>query len=460
MKSVVTAAVIGTAAICLAVPNVSAQMSTVRQSSTAGIPAASSVELGPFQNWFLLNSRFQHREVTPGEVAISVPGTFVVQVVPAQDPRFRPIEQLVRSTFGPAYQQVGDLLGASLTFQGTIPIVFQECRTINAFWDPEERRLTMCYELLDHIQQTFAEQYPSDSHTRAEAVVNTTTFLFYHELGHALVTLLDLPATGRGEDVADQVAMYLFTMKPRSALYPAIYFLKLDEGNRTPFYDEHALGPQRFYNIICWIYGSDPSGQQELVTSRYLPQERAPKCPAEYQNAQRSWTRLLTPFLATGRTAPTDAGQTLTLGMYTLQVPSGVTVHQLGNGGVELEVPGQGKVDIAPQPALTFAAASTLLPEVAQRWNPQAPLEFVNESTELTLPNLGGSGAYRPYQQNLVDRGGPNVVHGVFFVHVRHAGQGLAVDVFANGPARDADWNPLMALFIQTLRNLQVQPRQ
>jgi len=101
-----------------------------------------------------------------------------------------------------------------------------------------------------------------------------------------------------------------------------------------------------------------------------------------------------------------------------------VPVKRLANGGVEIEVAGLGKAHIAAQPGLSFAAATTLLPGVAQAWSPQNPLQFVDDSAKPHVSNLGGSGAYRYSQQNLVDQGGPNVVHGIFYLHVRHAGQG------------------------------------
>jgi len=55
--------------------------------------------------------------------------------------------------------------------------------------------------------------------------------------------------------------------------------------------------------------GSNPSQQQWLV-GQHLPAERAQRCPSEYQEIQRSLTRLLEPHWVAGTPGPTSPGQT------------------------------------------------------------------------------------------------------------------------------------------------------
>jgi len=64
-------------------------------------------------------------------------------------------------------------------------------------------------------------------------------------------------------------------------------------GQKTPFFDEHALDAQRFYNVVCLIYGSDPDRFQTLVGNDRLPESRARRCPAEYSKIAHAWTALL-----------------------------------------------------------------------------------------------------------------------------------------------------------------------
>ena len=64
----------------------------------------------------------------------------------------------------------------------------------------------------------------------------------------------------------------------------------VDEGE---YADEHSLDQQRFYNMVCWVYGSDPDGYEHLLEDDYLPAARAERCESEYAQIDRSWTRLL-----------------------------------------------------------------------------------------------------------------------------------------------------------------------
>ena len=76
--------------------------------------------------------------------------------------------------------------------------VFAECGELNAFYDPNQRLVIMCYELLDDPSTTDEEH--------VEAVIGAGVFIYLHELGHAFRDLLDLPLTGREEDAVDELA--------------------------------------------------------------------------------------------------------------------------------------------------------------------------------------------------------------------------------------------------------------
>jgi hypothetical protein len=82
------------------------------------------------------------------------------------------------------------------------------------------------------------------------------------------------------------------------ALSGAYWFqLQQQAGDETPFWDEHGFGGQRFYNILCLIYGSDPQKYADFVSSGNLPEDRAQQCPTEYAKVKHAWERLLQPYL-------------------------------------------------------------------------------------------------------------------------------------------------------------------
>src|SRR6185369_15585938 len=66
---------------------------------------------------------------------------------------------------------------------------------------------------------------------------------------------------------------------------------------RRQFADEHSLDAQRFYNLLCWVYGHNEKKYAYLVNKGFLPKERAAGCAVEYEKISKSWGRLLDPYL-------------------------------------------------------------------------------------------------------------------------------------------------------------------
>lgn len=189
-----------------------------------------------------------------------------------------------------------------LSLPEDIQIVFTECEEINAYWYPEQKSIYICYELIEYNLMLFSElsETPEDAVSPA---IYSIFFIMSHELGHALIDVLDLPVLGREEDAADQIAT-LFTLSGDSetedpAIAGAIFFHQLGQQTKSKdlmFWDEHGLDKQRFYNILCLMYGSNPEKNRYLVDEGYLPEERAVTCSEEYSNVNESWDKLLQPF--------------------------------------------------------------------------------------------------------------------------------------------------------------------
>ena len=160
----------------------------------------------------------------------------------------------------------------------------------------------MCYELVILFIEDFAP-YVSSLEELDHAILSTALFIFYHELGHALVDVLDLPITGREEDAVDQLSTLVLLSAGEegreAALTGAVWFgLRASAATgQLPFWDEHSLDEQRFYNILCLVYGSDPESGHYLVEEGLLPQERAIRCPNEYEQMDSSWNQLLSGYL-------------------------------------------------------------------------------------------------------------------------------------------------------------------
>ena len=50
------------------------------------------------------------------------------------------------------------------------------------------------------------------------------------------------------------------------------------------------------YNLACWVYGSDPAANADVVARVGLPQARADRCPFEFQQIVKAWNSLLAPY--------------------------------------------------------------------------------------------------------------------------------------------------------------------
>ena len=135
-------------------------------------------------------------------------------------------------------------------------------------------------------------------------VSDTIVQTLFHELGHCLIDVWDLPATGREEDAVDQLAtILLLDGSPdgvKSAINAAIEFdiaSRDEDKSDMVFWDEHSFSKTRFYDMLCLAYGSDPGKMGFLVGDDKLPAKRAARCPTEFKRAEHAWLKLLEPYI-------------------------------------------------------------------------------------------------------------------------------------------------------------------
>lgn len=208
------------------------------------------------------------------------------------------------------FENVAEGLNKTVRVPKSVDIQTVDCNTVNAFYDPNSQRIIVCYELLDYFLDVFKGSAKSETEL-GNAVMGAVMFSFFHEAGHGLIHLLDLPAVGREEDSVDQLATLILIAAGDEgvsmALSGAYWFqLQAKSDNKTPFWDEHAFDGQRFYNILCLIYGSDPTKYAGFVSSGNLPKDRAQRCPEEYAKINKAWEKLLQPHLTNGAAANVD----------------------------------------------------------------------------------------------------------------------------------------------------------
>ena len=223
--------------------------------------------------------------------------SFVGRYGPVKSPQYVSGHQaLQRIRF---LENLAALLSQLVTLPRQVVLTVGECREANAFYSPQHKAIVLCHELLaqvsEGIQRDFARIATSEEIANASA--GGVTFILMHELGHALIHLLDLPVLGREEDAADQIGTFFLLNSDTApyALAGALWFFRSSTliYTRRHFSDEHSVGPQRQSNLACWALGRDPDRYQYLLRGGYLTRERAIRCGAEYSRLDSSVRRLL-----------------------------------------------------------------------------------------------------------------------------------------------------------------------
>jgi len=204
------------------------------------------------------------------------------------------------------YDKKAQLLNCIFILPEDITIIAEECGSANAYYDRKNKEVVMCYELMYYIDR-FSIAQTETFEKKASMFNGILFFTLEHELGHALADVYDLPITGMEEDAVDQLASLLMLQSPQSTAYlvsAEMFFLAHGEfGSKTSelaFWDEHSFNLQRFYNILCLMYGENPDKGSALGLLDLIPVERAVRCEDEFQQSSNSWKNLLEPYTEPG----------------------------------------------------------------------------------------------------------------------------------------------------------------
>lgn len=273
--------------------------SAQQQQQESAAPSAESAESSAPPSGKVDAAQGPDGEAPPGT------GTMVVTYDPANSPESNAgLELMQGDTLLEAF---ADDINQTLNLPYDIALHGSQCDQANAFWQESENKITICYEDASTSEQIFTEAGDPDPET---AAINAEYATFYHEVGHMAISVYDLPVTGREEDVADQLAAYILLtpgddgkIDPESVQavkdFARVFnpssasTIEVDSGALA---DEHSLNEQRVYNLNCWIYGSNPDANADIVTSGQLPEDRASGCQAEWEQLDQAWSTLLDPY--------------------------------------------------------------------------------------------------------------------------------------------------------------------
>lgn len=135
-------------------------------------------------------------------------------------------------------------------------------------------------------------------------VESNITETLYHELGHALIDVLDLPVFGPEEFAVDRFAAVMIDRMHDedqtvaitydvAAAYDAGAIKERSAGDAPAMWDVHGTDRQRYYNLVCLIYGANPEERDDIAEELGLPDERMQTCDEEYEMTAGAWGAVL-----------------------------------------------------------------------------------------------------------------------------------------------------------------------
>jgi hypothetical protein len=155
--------------------------------------------------------------------------------------------------------------------------------------------------------------------------VGNVEFLLVHEIAHFLIDEKNVPIMGPEENAADYIAtLALLREAPLDPTqeHRALRFLVaaadafalawetgVTAGAEAPYWRQHGLSIQRYYQVACLLYGSDPATFARVPQIAGLPDERARSCAGEYAQADAGIQWLLETFGRRAGDPPSAATQ-------------------------------------------------------------------------------------------------------------------------------------------------------
>jgi len=220
----------------------------------------------------------------------------------AVSPKYKQVQERLKSAN--ALDDWIQLLNNLYKIPIDVPVVMTECGAPMAYHkgSSHKSQIVFCYEIVNLHGVLFQESGLSGE-ALDRAVYGALLSTFIHEVGHSLAFVLSLPIVGKEEDAVDQLAAILLMQAgpdgAEMALHGAKGFALLQDLVKIPMElqmtDSHSISKQRYYNILCLVYGSDPEKYAALAAEGLMPQ-RAEKCSAEFQNTFHGWRTLLAPY--------------------------------------------------------------------------------------------------------------------------------------------------------------------
>ena len=159
------------------------------------------------------------------------------------------------------------------------------------------------------FRAALAENIDAQAERIAEVVMGATMGVFFHELAHAMIGELELPATGPKEDTADEFSAYAMATMVQGEADPflinlvtysslSLYYSAEEKrrgGRPHRWQAEHAADIRRFRNYFCMLYGADPALYGNLADQFGFDRNTIKRCSTDYAKRSKAWDTLIEP---------------------------------------------------------------------------------------------------------------------------------------------------------------------
>lgn len=216
------------------------------------------------------------------------------------------MEQGLKASGG--FETLATALDGIFKMPRDLPIVIGTCGAINLFYDPENHRIIICYEFMEHLVELAQSQglkFKTDE-ALGQWIGQVTVFGLFHEFGHALIGELELPSTGKEEDAVDEFAAIALSKigdTGHMAAMSGAHWFQLEDREKTKrgvssaFWDEHSFDLQRMANIVCLMLGHSQAKYKDVADSLEFSAQRQQRCVNDYPRKDKAWQTLLGPHM-------------------------------------------------------------------------------------------------------------------------------------------------------------------
>lgn len=221
-------------------------------------------------------------------------GRWLVAYPQAQDPMYAAMQQAFSQQ--DILASMVEPLNEYFPVPRDVTVELAECGRSGAFYDQERPAVQVCYELLTELADALMTGENGD-----QLFVGAFALILLHQVGHAMVDLLDLPVTVPPEEAADQLAAVMAGFAEgelQSVAAGAVSLNALQVDWENPGSGRNPLAGRRLESLLCLLYGTDPDGHDWLLKEEELDAGVAAQCEARFEDVAAEWIAMLAEHVA------------------------------------------------------------------------------------------------------------------------------------------------------------------